>query len=224
MNEKVLLDAQREFSRMMPDLLGFAHYRFSFLNGDAREEAVQETLAFAWMNYLSARSKGKQLNASTIIHYASLNVQDRRKAAGSSSTDVMSEQTQLRGRTTVEYFGKPPRETEDTGEDVEQTGAWGAVHDAMVGKRQWERPLERLRLKLDYKAFLKQGGTTEDEKDVFRMLSEGSSTSEMAHKIGVSSPRICQLKNSLGRKLKDFFGPGIRSPLMKRPLLKSSAA
>jgi len=225
MDEKVLLDSQREFARMLPEIKAFANFRFAFMDPDARDEAVQETTALAWMNYASARSKGKVLNASTLVHYAALNVTSGRRMAGSSSTDVMSRETQMKGRATVENFGKAPVKDDDQGESGENDdGTWGRVHDAMVGRRQWERPLEHVRINMDYRAFLEQPGVNENEKSVFEHLSAGSTTSEMAQKIGVSSPRVCQLKNSLGKKLREFFGPGMCSPLVRRPELGTSPA
>ncbi len=224
MNEKVMLDAKREFAQMLPKMTAFAHFRFSALNLEERYEAVQETIALAWLNYSNARPKGKTLNASTLIHYAALSVASGRKFAGSSSTDVLSEETQIKGRATVEHFGKPPANSDDLGKPVEYDGAWGKYQDALINRRQWERPFEHVRIKLDYQAFFNRGEASEDEKSVFRMLSKGFTTSDMADQIGVSSPRICQLKNSLGRKLKNFFGQSMRSPLMKRPLLNTSAA
>ena len=86
-------------------------------------------------------------------------------------------------------------------------GDWS---EALVDRRIWERPLERARLKLDYGQFLSLAELTEQERAVFRMLAEQYRTSEMAERLGISAPRICQVKNSAGRKLVDFFGTSIK--------------
>ena len=82
--------------------------------------------------------------------------------------------------------------------------------DALVDRRIWERPLERTRLKLDYGKFLSLAEVTDQERAVFEMLAQEYRTSEMAEELAVSAPRVCQVKNSVGRKLVDFFGASIQ--------------
>ena len=67
-----------------------------------------------------------------------------------------------------------------------------------------------MRVRHDYRAFLATDELTEQERNVFNMLAQGYRTSQMAEELAVSAPRVRQVKDSVGRKLVDFFGRSIQ--------------
>ena len=182
---------QDKFVQMMPDIERIAGSVFRHINPVDREEAVAETVAMCWKNYLHCVLVGKDVKASSMAFYAVQTVKSGHSMCGGSGTDALSQPA----RTPPEY----PAEGA-------QNCRWP---DALVDKRVWERPLEHTRIKLDYTQFLQLPDVTEQERGVFELLAQGFRTSEIAQHLGVSAPRVCQLKNSMGEKLLAFFGQGI---------------
>jgi len=180
--------AQKDFASVRPSVEKVAGHAFKYMNPEAKEEVVAETTAAAWKNHFHYSMKGKQLPVSSVAHYAVQNVRMGRRFAGTSSTDALSPRTKLLGRSRVSRF-------------VEGF----SVSKALMNKRTWENPLEAVRIKLDYAKFLRLPDVKEQERKVFRLIAQGHTTAEIAEKMKVTPPRICQIKNSIGRKLKAFF-------------------
>ena len=214
MDSSTLDAAQADFEELLPHIQRLLNYRFRYLHGEARQEAVQEGTGLAWRNFIRARQKGKSPGASPVAHYAALDVKCGRGVCGESSTDVSAAKTQKMGRTTVRNMNAVPC----TGGSGQET--WD-LSQALSDRRLWERPPEKARVDLDYQAFLDGEDVDEQEARVFRLLSEGYRTCEIADQLGVSDPRVCQIKNALGRKLKGFFGPGVSHPSGPAPLHSS---
>jgi len=76
-----------------------------------------------------------------------------------------------------------------------------------VDSRVWETPPEHVRIKIDYADFLRWPRVTAQEREVLDMLARGYGTGEMAEKLEVSAPTVCQVKGSIGEKLEAFYGP-----------------
>ncbi len=182
--------AQEDFESVLPGVERVAGHAFGYMDPEAREEAVAETAALAWQNHLQCSLAQKQVSTSSVAHYAVQNVRSGRCMAGSSSTDVTSPRTQVLGRASVKSY----RETSPD------------AAAALMSRRIWERPFEAVRIKLDYGKFLKLPQVNKQERKVFSLIACGYTTSEIAGKIKISRPRVCQIKNSIGKKLKDFFG------------------
>ena len=195
-----LQEARDEFVRMMPDIERIAGHVFSDRNPSDREEAVAETVAFCWKNYLQCVAKEKPVCASSLAHYGMLGVRSGRSLCGQSSTDVLALRTQMLGRSGVYQV--------NTSASPSARCQWD-WSEALVDTRVWERPLERVRIRMDYGAFLDQPEVTHQEERVFSMLAQGYGTGEIAHELDVTPPRICQLRHSLGEKLADFMGPSV---------------
>jgi len=97
----------------------------------------------------------------------------------------------------------------------------------LVDRRVWERPPERVRIKLDYGTFLGLPEVTEQERETFSLLGWGYGTGEIGERLDVSSPRVCQVKQAIGEKLVGFFGRGIVPAAARRgspPITRSSSS
>jgi len=197
--------AQHEFVGMMPDIASIAACAFSDLDPESRDEAVAESVAMCWKNHLHCQQVGKDPGSSSMAYYAVHGVRSGRLMAGSSSTDVLSPQTQIMGRAKVQSLDAIPV----LGSSAEGGHGWWSCTEALVDRRVWETPPERVRVTLDYGAFLRWPRVTEQEREVFNMLARGYGTGEIAQKLEVSSPRVCQIKDSVGEKLIAFHGPAV---------------
>jgi len=196
-------NAQDSFVEMLPDIACIAGRAFSDLNLDAREEAVAEATAMAWKNHVHCVAEEKSIGAPSLAHYAIQGVRSGRRFAGSSSTDVLSPRAQIMGRARVQSLNVALPQPDDDGT------AWWTCTQALVDKRIWEHPPERVRIKLDYVKFLALPHVTLQEREVFNLLARGYGTGEIAQRLEVSAPRICQLKRAIADKLTGFFGPDI---------------
>ena len=192
--------AQDQFTQMMPEIERIAGRAFGKLDREGREEAVTETLALCWKNHLHCTAVQKAISAPSLAHYAILGVKSGRSLCGQSSTDVLAKRTRLLGRAHVQSLS--------AARAVSSNPGWWDCSEALVDSRVWERPLERVRIRHDYGAFLRWKPVTQQEREVFKLITLGNGTKEIAEKLEVSAPRVCQLKGSLGRKLAGFMGKG----------------
>ena len=205
LSEAEVEKAQDQFVEMLPEVERRAGLTFRDLDVEAREEAVAEVVAHCWKNHLHCALDGRAVPASSLAYYGMLGVKSGRDFAGQSSRDVLSPRTRLLGRVVVESIDAAPA---NQGLGGDGTGWWDRS-DTLEDKRLWERPPERVRVKHDYGAFLRNGQVNPQEERAFNLLAEGHSTSEIAEHLQVSAPRVCQLKESLAAKLLDFFGPSV---------------
>ena len=197
--------AQKQFVEMVPEIQKIAGHTFKSLDPEARDEAVAETVALCWKNHLHCVAGHKPVGSSSLAYYATLSVKSGRSLCGQSSRDVLARRTQLLGRASIQSLNAAPCARTA---DAEGAGWWDRS-EALVDRRVWERPLERVRIKHDYGAFLAQDQVSDQEEEVFNLLAEGSRSGELAEQLRVSAPRVCQIKNSLAGKLIGFMGPGI---------------
>jgi len=203
-------DAQQQFVEMLTDIQKIASRAFDHLDPEAREEAVANAVALSWANHLHCVAEDKRVGAPSLAHYAIQGVKSGRSLCGQSSVDVLAARTRILGRATVQSLSEAPvQHPADDGDDESHSGWWNCS-EALVDRKVWERPRERVRIKLDYDSFLRWPRVTVQECEVFNLLARGHRTSEIAHRLEVSAPRVCQIKNSIGEKLVGFFGRGVR--------------
>jgi hypothetical protein len=186
--------AQQQFLEILPHVERIAKYAFRHMDPESREDAVAEALALAWQNHLHCSLAGKSPGAPSIAYYAVKNVRSGRRLAGTSSTDVHSDKTQMMGRAAVCHTGSEVRDIGD------------GPTTPLIDHRTWMRPFHRTRVETDYPDFLDQEEVTGQEETVFAMLAEGRMGKEIADELQVSQPRVSQIKRSLSRKLMQFFG------------------
>ncbi len=200
-----LSDAQDRFVAMMPEIEPRAEVAFRHLDPEAREEAVAEAMALCWRNYLHCAAVGKPVAPASLAHYAAVSVRSGRTCCGESSTDVLAPRTRLLGRATVESLDA----ASIRGSGSDRDGWWDRS-DTLEDRRLLERPFERVRIRHDYGKFLSLPSVTDQERRVFDLLALGYRTGEIARDLHVSAPRACQIKQAMGRKLRQFLRPGRR--------------
>ena len=84
-------------AKMQPHFKFFAR-RVLRLKKDNLDDALQELTLLAYALYLKLVQKGKAIYYTPLLRYSILHYKDGRRFIGTTSTDVMSEQTKIRGR------------------------------------------------------------------------------------------------------------------------------
>jgi hypothetical protein len=127
--------------------------------------------------YTSQVRRGKEVYYSPLVRYAIKRYRGGRRFTGSNSTDVLSEQTQMIGRSEVcrlsEFDGDP--------------GCWDFEH-----YNRLPDVAEAVQWKIDYETWLAQQ-TPRDQK-IALDLSYGYTTGEVAKRYGVSDGLISQYR------------------------------
>jgi len=157
-----------------------------------REEAVQEACCYAWTWLLSATEKGRidKLTAYSMARYARLLFRSGRRFAGSSSTDALGESTRAQGRTKIVRL-------EDL-EDGKTNASLRAcvIAEALTDSRR-PRPDEQTRTEYDFGLVRQDSQLSDRARQVFERLlldHEHGHGVRIADELGVSPPRICQIK------------------------------
>ena len=174
-----LTSRSRAFTRRVPD--------------HVREEAQAEILASIFQYVLRAERRGKlpALTPFTLVSFFGRAFCDGRRMTGSSRTDVMSVATQRRrGFRVISLETVEPDASGD-----------GFVRLAEVlADPKADRPLENTRRNVDYPEILDHAGASRKVKRVFTFFCETASAGkqkDLARELGVSAPRVCQLKDEL---------------------------
>jgi hypothetical protein len=175
-----------------------------YLNSAAREEAVAETVALSWKGYLRCVEKGGRFTPATLAYYAIRQVRSGVRFNGTHKADALSARTRILRGVRIASLDIPP-ETQS----YRTSRSWWDRSEALVDRRNWDRPDEAVRISHDYGAFLTHNGLKDKDKRVFDMLAEGYRPSEIAALLEVSRTRVSQAKRELRKGLKRFFGPEI---------------
>jgi len=182
--------APPSFESMLPLLkMKFRKATINFDSWDARDEAIQEltAMAFILFNRLLRQGKHEKIYATPLAQYAIHHYFNGRRVTGTSSTDALSPRTQLLGRATVV----------------------NAITDSCICKRTF-RPSTIGTFNLDFDSWLK---TLADKKrDILLAVLQGESTSEIADNFGVTRGRISQIRVELAESWKAF----VATPPKKR--------
>lgn len=191
---------------MLPEIESRASYYHRDLKPCDREDAVSEALAWSWQWCLTAAEKGRltRLTPHSLSRYARRMYRSGRRFAGSSSVCVLSPQTRAMRRVNV-----IPLDHLETSRCDGSTRA-RAVSDALTDSRR-RRPDEVCRVDLDYAQAMRASALPSKAADCFRLLVNDHAhghVKRIAATLGVTPPRVCQLKNALAQALMSIgYGP-----------------
>jgi hypothetical protein len=171
-------EIRQEFQNLAPELFSRFRVRFRYLGPEKQDDSTAEALAIAWQTFLAARRKGKHVAASTLVFYTAKSVLTGRRLAGSSSLDALSETPLAHQR-------------------IGRTVSLNGVTDLSVGfyqvfgDRRWRWPVvEIVGAKVDFDDFTRQ--CSRRDCRLMELKAEGWSQVEIADRMGVSPPAICQ--------------------------------
>ncbi len=183
----------KPFLSMLPQIISHAKFSFRHLHGEARQDAIQETIANALVAFVALVRRGKMAIAypSVLARYAAAQVNDGRRVGSSLNVrEVLSPYAQrLKGFKVerLDHFD----ETED---------AWQEV---LVEDRHADAAAI-VETKLDFSDWL--DSLNRRDRRVAEFLARGETTRAAAKKFKISDGRISQLRKELAESWRKFVG------------------
>ena len=175
-----------EFTELLPQVAGRLSHRFRHSRPEARSEAVAEGVAHAWLVFLSARQREKNITAGTLAFYSGRMVESGRQVAGGSTLDALSDSTLARQRMGRHVSLNSP----------------GLTHRAFYktfGDRRWRWPvLDYVAPEIDMQAFL--AGCSRRDQRVVEMKLAGCLQTEIAAELHVSPAAVNQWLQGMKRR------------------------
>ena len=175
------------YAKMLPHFRYYAR-RYSRSKRIDREDVIQELTGIALELYTSLVRRGKTVFYTPIMKYAIKRYREGRRFIGYNSTDILSEQTQMMGRSAIcrlsEFDGDP--------------GSWDFGH-----YNRNHDPAEAVHWKIDYETWLSQ--QTPRDQAIAHDLSYGYTTGEVARKYGVSDGLISQYRKRYAESWENFI-------------------
>jgi hypothetical protein len=176
---------QAEFVGMLPEIRKWLQLAFRQLGPEAREELVEEGIIHSLLSYSRLHGKGRAqiANASSLAWYAVRAVKRGRPAVGRmNGKEPLSRYAQIGSRVRFER----------------QSGEW--IDKLAEDKRA--SVVDQVAAKLDVRAWFST--LTKRTNEIAKDLALGFSTSEVAHKHGLTAGRISQLRRTLEKSWAAF--------------------
>ena len=181
------------FLSMVPKIVAHAKYSFRHLRGaEARQDAIQETIANALVAFLALVRRGRMSLAfpSVLARYAVAQIADGRRVGNSLCChEVLSPYAQRLKGFTVESLDRWDKDDERQWCEI-------LVEDKTAG------PAEIACTRIDFDAWLNQ--LPSRKRKLAQFLSLGNRTSDAARKLGVSAGRVSQLRAELAKSWAEF--------------------
>jgi DNA-binding NarL/FixJ family response regulator len=182
------------FARLLPDVHRRVRLAFRHLPPEAREEAVQEALAHAYLSVVLLAHKRRLDLAfgSVLAGYAVARVRSgRRFTGGDERSDVLS-------RTAQRRYGFGVSRIDRRASDGE---SW---REAVVEDHSTPVP-DQVAFRLDFPRWL--ATHTPRDRAIARQLADGERTTDVAERFGLSMGRISQLRRQFADSWERFHEP-----------------
>ena len=180
---------------IMPTLLGLiGSGRIRTVGSEDAEELGQDAIATACRMLAAAEKNHKTVTASNIVHYTCQALKSGRRSGSASRTDVYSPGAALDGRSALMSVHEPVGSSDGDDEFtlLDTLAGPGEDPSSQAGRNcDWSDLDERL----DWR-----------EKSILKETSEGYSGKHLAAGLGISTGRVCQLKDQVARKVKAAWG------------------
>jgi hypothetical protein len=194
------------FMQNLPEIQSRSRACLSRLPGHQREEALAEVTAAIFKASVSAERNGvlARITPFHAVVYAVKHYRQGRRLAGYSSTDVMSDATQIKGRCkVVSLESAAPRESGDRHSLT--------LAETLADRRQDNSPFEQVRQNMDYPSILRNERVSRKARKVFMVLTQDRTLGHgqrMACELKVTPGRVTQLKGELAEALaRHDYGP-----------------
>lgn len=175
----------QKFLTMLPDIKKCARYAFRRLPAEARDEAVTEVVASAFVAFARLVELGKSelAHASVLARHAVAQFRDGRRVGRSRSVaEVLSSYSQKKKKFRVRSLDRPD------GEDA----SWV---DAVTSDTRRMPVDETVCFRLDFAEWL--GQLTRRNRRVAEHLAVGNRAIDAARKFKLSAARVSQVRNEL---------------------------
>jgi hypothetical protein len=191
------------FLAMLPTIRQYTKLAFGHLQGDNRDELIQETVVNACVAFerLIRRGRSDLAFPTVLARFAIEQVRAGRKVGTSLNVrDVLSRYAQKKKRFIVERLDRKDQENEGWKEVVIED------HRTPV--------LEQVSFRIDFPAWLSR--LVPRNRRIAEALAVGHSTQEVARRFHLSPARISQLRRQLHQSWREFHGEGSRPRLASR--------
>ncbi len=186
-------DWHADFLKMLPKIADHASFSFRHLNGDSRDEMIQEVVANACTAYARLVEQGRADAAtwSSLARFAIRQVRDGRKVgSGLNIRDVCSHHCQIRKGVHVQNLSRWD----------EQEQEW----TEMVIEDRHATPADVAAFRVDFRQFLKS--LSRRNRKLALQLAKGHATSWVACQFKISAGRVSQLRRKLFEDWQRFHG------------------
>jgi DNA-binding CsgD family transcriptional regulator len=178
----------------LPQIVQHAKFAFRHLRGEARQDAIQETVANALVAFVALVRRGKMAIAypTVLARYAVAQINDGRRVGNKLNIrEVLSPYAQRLKGFTVDRLDR---------HDKDDANLWCEVlvEDRRAG------PAETAQVRLDFSDWL--DSLKRRDRQIAEALSVGHSTSDVAKRFKVSAGRISQLRRELAESWQKFTG------------------
>jgi len=177
------------FLKLLPAVQAHAMNQFRYLPDADREEAIAEATAAALLNFRIAErhDKADTVTPGTLSRFAVLHVRNGRHVGGSQDRrkDVLSRSAQRRNRFRV--YSLPIRDAQSFNcMTAPDQPVWREhlLHDRRT------LPSDQAAFRIDWSKFL--AGQSDRTRCTLAMLAEGHQQVEVADRLGISPPAVCQ--------------------------------
>ena len=180
-------DVHHEFEVMFPALQGRLRRRFRRYRPDRRDEFVAEATAMAWMMFLSACRRGKNVTVGTLATFAGKAIAAGRRLAGMTDLDALSDSPRAQTRVGV-HVSLP-----------EAGGGAATRFNQVFGDHRWRWPvLDVIAPALDLQTFL--AASDYRDRKIVQMKSQGHEQIAIAAELGVSPSAVCLRLRAMRRR------------------------
>tara|TARA_R110002072_G_scaffold302603_1_gene486671 strand:- start:132344 stop:132901 length:558 start_codon:yes stop_codon:yes gene_type:complete len=179
---------------MLPDIERHASFSFRRYTAEARDDAIAEVVANAFVAYARLVELGKAGIAypNVLARYGVAQFHDGRRVGSSLNVrDVLSPHCQRRKNVTVDRLD---------GQDAD--GSW---RDAAIEDHR-STPAEVASFRIDFASWL--NSLAPSKRHVAELLASGESTSQVARLASVSAARISQLRRELRDAWESYLSSG----------------
>ena len=178
------------YAKMLPHFQYFAK-RVRRRKGVDIEDVMQELAGWALLNYTSLVKAGKDIFYTPILKFAIKRYREGRRFTGSSTTDILSEQTQKLGRSKVYTFSQFVEE--------ETTESWFFMRDRKTNVA------DSVQFKIDFEDWHYRQSPRDQQIIDDLMMSE--TTNAVAKKYSVSPALISIKRKQFAHSWKTFIDP-----------------
>ncbi len=183
----------RQFLALLPQIVQHAKFAFRHLRGEARQDAIQETIANALVAFVALVRRGKMSIAypTVLARYAVAQIKDGRRVGNALNChEVLSPYAQRLKGFRVDRL--------DHFDPEDQKWCEVLVEDRHAG------PDEIARTRIDFSDWL--DSLKRRDRRVAEFLANGETTTAAARKFRVSAGRISQLRRELAANYRAFVG------------------
>jgi hypothetical protein len=184
-------DWQQRFLELLPEIRRHASFAFRTLRTEAKEDAIAEAIANAFVAFtrLVDKNHSEKAHPSVLARFAARQIRSGRRVGMSlNCNDVLSRAAQLKHQLHIESI-------EDRNA---RNGAWSEL---TLEDRQTPVP-DQAAFRCDFPAWLNT--LTVHQRRIAEKLSAGETTGEVAEQFQISPGRVSQLRRELADSWREF--------------------